>query len=39
VVLYGCEIQSPGLREESSLRISVNRMLRRIFDAQIEEAT
>jgi hypothetical protein len=31
VVLYGCEIWSLTLREERRLRVSENRVLRRIF--------
>jgi hypothetical protein len=31
VVLYGCETWSLTLREEHGLRVSENRMLRRIF--------
>jgi hypothetical protein len=31
VVLYGCEIWSPTLREEHRLRVLENRVLRRIF--------
>ena len=31
VVLYGCETWSLTLREESRLRVSENRVLRRIF--------
>jgi hypothetical protein len=31
VVLYGCEIWSLTLREESRLRVFENRILRRIF--------
>jgi hypothetical protein len=33
VVLYGCETWSLTLREEHRLRVSENRMLRRIFGA------
>jgi hypothetical protein len=32
VVLYGCEIWSLTLREEHRLRVSENRVLRRILD-------
>jgi hypothetical protein len=31
VILYGCEIWSPTLREEHSLRVFENKVLRRIF--------
>jgi hypothetical protein len=37
VVLYGCETWSLTLREEHRLRVSVNRMLRRIFGSKREE--
>ena len=39
VVLYGCEIWSPTLREERRLRVSENRMLRRIFGPKRDEVT
>jgi len=35
VVLYGCETWSLKLREESRLRVSENRVLRRIFGPKI----
>jgi len=38
VVLYGCEILSPTLREERRLRLE-NRMLRRIFGPKRDEVT
>jgi hypothetical protein len=37
VVLYGCETWSLTLREEHRLRVSENRMLRRIFGPKREE--
>jgi hypothetical protein len=37
VVLYGCETWSLALREEHRLRVSKNRMLRRIFGPKREE--
>jgi hypothetical protein len=37
VVLYGCETWSFTLREEHRLRVSENRMLRRIFGPKREE--
>ena len=37
VVLYGCETWSLTLREEHRLRVSENRVLRRIFGAKREE--
>jgi hypothetical protein len=37
VVLYGCEILSPTLREEHSLKLFVNRVLRRIFGPARDE--
>jgi len=39
VVLYGCEILSLALREESRLRVSENRVLRRIFGPKRNEVT
>jgi len=39
VVLYGCETWSPSWREERSLRVSENRMLRRIFGSKRDEVT
>jgi hypothetical protein len=39
VVLYGCETWPLTLREENRLRVSENRMLRRIFEPWKEEAT
>jgi hypothetical protein len=37
VVLYGCETRSLTLREEHTLRVSKNRVLRRIFGPKREE--
>jgi hypothetical protein len=37
VVLYGCETRSLTLREEHRLRVSENRVLRRIFGPKREE--
>jgi hypothetical protein len=37
VVLYGCEICSLTLREEDRLRVSENRVLRRIFGQKRDE--
>jgi len=37
VVLYGCEIMSLPLREEHRLKVSENRVLRRIFWPKKEE--
>jgi len=39
VVLYGCETWSLTLREECSLRVSENRVLKRIFGSMREEVT
>ena len=39
VVLYGCETWSLTLREERRLRVFENRVLRRIFGSQRDEAT
>jgi hypothetical protein len=39
VVLYGCEIWSLILREEYSLRVFENRVLRRIFGPKRDEVT
>jgi hypothetical protein len=39
VVLYGCESESLTLREEHRLRISENRVLRRIFGPKKDEVT
>jgi hypothetical protein len=39
VVLYGCETWSLKLREEGRLRVSENRMLRRIFGPKRDEVT
>jgi hypothetical protein len=39
VVLYGCETWSLTLREEQSLRVFENRVLRRIFGPERDEAT
>jgi hypothetical protein len=38
-VLYGCETWSLTLREERSLRVLENRVLRRIFGSKREEVT
>jgi hypothetical protein len=37
VVLYGCEIHPPELRDEHKLRVSENRVPRRIFGPRREE--
>jgi hypothetical protein len=37
VVLYGCETWSLTLREERRLRVSENRMLRRVFGPKRDE--
>jgi hypothetical protein len=37
VILYGCETWSPTLREEHSLRVFENRMLRRLFGLKRDE--
>jgi len=39
VVLYGCETWSLTFREERSLRVFVNRLLRRIFEPKRDEVT
>jgi len=39
VVLYGCETRSFILREECRLRVSENRVLRKIFGPTIDEVT
>jgi hypothetical protein len=39
VVLYGCEALSVTLREEHSLRVFENRVLRRIFGSKRDEVT
>jgi hypothetical protein len=39
VVLYGCETRSLTLREEHSLRVFENRVLRRIFGLKRDEVT
>ena len=39
VVLYGCETWSLTLREERKLRVSENRVLRRIFGPRKDEVT
>ena len=39
VVLYGCETWSLTLREERSLRLFENRVLRRIFGSKRDEVT
>jgi hypothetical protein len=39
VVLYGCEIWSLILREERRLRVSENRVLRRVFGPKRDEVT
>jgi hypothetical protein len=38
-VMYGCEILSLTLREESRLRVLENRVLRRIFGPERDEVT
>ena len=39
VVLYGCKTWSLTLREEHRLRVSENRMLRRVFRPKRHEVT
>jgi hypothetical protein len=39
VVLYGYETWSQALREEHSLRVFENRLLRRIFGSKSDEVT
>jgi hypothetical protein len=39
VVLYGCETWSLTLKEERRLRVSENRVLRRIFGPKRDEIT
>jgi hypothetical protein len=39
VVLYGCETWSLALREEQTLRMFENRVLRRIFEPKRDEVT
>jgi len=39
VVLYGCETWSLTLREERRLRVTENRVLRRIFGPKRDEVT
>jgi hypothetical protein len=39
VFLYGCETWSPTLKEENSLRVFENRVLRRIFGSKRDEVT
>jgi hypothetical protein len=39
VVLYGCETWSLTLREERSLRVFENRVLRRVFGPKRDEVT
>jgi hypothetical protein len=39
VILYGCEAWSLTLREECRLRVSDNRVVRRIFGAKREDVT
>jgi hypothetical protein len=39
VVLYGCETWSLALREEHRLRVSENRLLRRILEPKRDEVT
>ena len=39
IVLYGCETWSLTLREERRLKVSENRVLRRIFGPKTEEVT
>jgi hypothetical protein len=39
VVLYGCESWSLTQREERRLRVSENRVLRRVFGPKMDEVT
>jgi hypothetical protein len=39
VILYGCETSSLTLREEHSLRVFENRVLRKIFGTKRDEVT
>jgi hypothetical protein len=39
LVLYGCETQSPTLREEHRVGVFENKVLRRIFGPRRDEAT
>jgi len=39
VILYGCGTLSPTLREEGRLKVSENRVLRRIFGPKRDEVT
>ena len=39
VILYGCEVWSLTLREECRLRVSENRVLRRIFGPKRDKVT
>ena len=39
VVLYGCETWSLTMREEHKLRVSENRVLRRVFGPKRDEVT
>ena len=39
VVLYGCETWSLTLREERTLRVFENRVLRRVFGSKKDEVT
>jgi hypothetical protein len=39
VILYGCETCSPTLKEEDSLRVFENKVLRKIFGPKGDEAT
>jgi hypothetical protein len=39
VVLYGCEVWSLTFREERRLRVSENRVLRRVFGPKRDEVT
>jgi hypothetical protein len=39
VVLYGCETWSLTLREERRLRVSENRVLRKVFGPKRDEVT
>jgi hypothetical protein len=39
VFLYGCETWSLTMREEHRLRVSENRVLRRIFGPKTDEVT
>ena len=39
VVLYGCETRSLKLREEYKIKVSENRVLRKIFGPRSDEVT